>query len=145
MPHAPGNENALVSGATDNQGNEIHQHTNEGMNQNMTVPSIRTSAEALVDVELGAGVATAAIVKTIGQVLPLTSVEVELSRFDSVAEDGTVRPVEWTVEFSRGDGSSSIHASEVPALIDTLTEMYRAYLDLTAAAFHMIEDGQAPK
>lgn len=30
MPHAPGNENALASGATDNQGNEIHQHTNEG-------------------------------------------------------------------------------------------------------------------
>lgn len=95
------------------------------------LPIIRTSAEALVDLELGAGVATTAITKTIGQVLPLTSVEVELSRFDSMADDGTVRPVEWTVEFHRGtSGSGAIHASEVPALIDALTEMHRAWLYL---------------
>lgn len=112
------------------EGNEIRTTSYERTESPMMLPIIRTSAEALVDLELGDGVATAAIVKTIGQVLPLTSVEVELSRFDSLAKDGTVRPVEWTVEFSRGDGSSSIHASEVPALIDALTEMHRAWLYL---------------
>ena len=139
MSHTPGNKNATdhgiaVPSVADDV--EIHTNTTEGMNRNMTVPSIRTSAEALVDIEPGAGVATAAITKIIGQVLPLTTVEVELSRFDSLAEDGTVRPVEWTVEFHRGPGGSgAIHASEVPALIDALTEMHRAWLYLDPANF----------
>lgn len=129
MPFMSTTRNAPESVAADVQGNETKISTTEKESPIM-LPIIRTSAEALVDVELGAGVATAAITKTIGQFLPLTSVEVELSRFDSLAEDGTIRPVEWTVEFSRGDGSSSIHASEVPALIDALTEMHRAWLYL---------------
>jgi len=98
----------------------------------MSLPIIPTVAEVLAGVPSGESVHTVVAVMTIGKVAPHTSVDVELSRFDALDDEGIARPSEWEVEFSKGEGSSSIHPSEVPALIDTLTEMYRAYLDLTA-------------
>lgn len=98
------------------------------------LPTILTTAEALVDVEPDAGFSTTAITRSIGQVLPLTSVLVELNRFDSRDSDGSVRPAEWIVEFDRSaGGSAAIHASEIPALIGTLTQMHRAWLYLDEA------------
>lgn len=98
----------------------------------MSLPIIPTVAEVLSGVPSGENVHTVVAVRTIGKVAPHTSVDVELSRFDSLDGDGIARPSKWEVEFSKGKGGSSIHPSEVPALIDTLTEMYRVYLDLTA-------------
>lgn len=98
----------------------------------MSLPITPTVAEVLANISAGEGVNTAIASRTIGDVAPRTKVDVLLNRCNMTGDDGMVCSSEWTVEFTSDCGPGSIHPSEVPALIDTLTEMYRVYLDLTA-------------
>ncbi|MET8314836.1 hypothetical protein ABZU78_12015 [Rhodococcus erythropolis] len=102
----------------------------------MTVPTISTSAEVFATLDVGAGANTNAISRVVGATPSGGQTLVTLARYDCRDDDGSADAPRWYIEFSAANSNpAELHPSEIPALIDTLTEMHRAWLYLDPENF----------
>ncbi|MGC0362918.1 hypothetical protein ABH922_000902 [Rhodococcus sp. 27YEA15] len=96
---------------------------------------ILTSDAVLADIEPGWGVMTVVSERLHGSDVELGQAIVRLERFDNRDGDGNAEPNRWSVNFRGINGNfSEVHPSEIPGIIDTLTEMRRAWLNLDPEA-----------
>ncbi|WP_182262252.1 hypothetical protein [Rhodococcus sp. UFZ-B548] len=102
----------------------------------MTVPTISTSAEVLATLEVGAGANTNAISRVVGATPSSGQTLVTLARYDCRDDDGSADAPRWYIEFSAANSSpAELHPSEIPALIDVLTEIRQAWIQLDPECF----------
>ena len=100
----------------------------------VTVPTIPTTAEVIAALTPGTCRTTVAIEAVVGTDREAGQALVRLDRFDEVLEDGTVAVDRWLVSFHpAGLDFAEIPASDIPVLIDKLTEIHRAWLYLDPA------------
>ncbi|WP_182261751.1 hypothetical protein [Rhodococcus sp. UFZ-B548] len=100
----------------------------------MTVPTIPTAAEVIAALTPGTCRTTVALEAVVGTDREAGQALVRLDRFDEVLEDGTVAMDRWLVSFHpAGLDFAEIPASDIPVLIDKLTEIHRAWLYLDPA------------
>ena len=89
--------------------------------------SVPTSAEVLANVQPGDGVTTNLVSKAFGS--EMSCCAVALDRHDWQGDDGRPEAAEFYVWFKRaGLDDPTLHPRDIPALIDALSEMYRAWL-----------------
>ena len=114
-------------------GNETQISTTE-KDSAVTVPTIPTTAEVIASLTPGTCRTTVAIEAVVGTDREAGQALVRLDRFDEVLEDGTVAVDRWLVSFHpAGLDFAEIPASDIPVLIDKLTEIHRAWLYLDPA------------
>ena len=134
MPFSDPTKNAPESAATDFEGNENRTNTDERTDSAVTVPTFPTSAEVLALLKPDSSEMTNLVIRPLGS--GLQQCVVVLDRHDQRDEDGTPIPAVFSLNFRGIDANyPEIHPSGIPALIDTLTEMHRAWLYLDPENF----------
>ncbi|MHA4853022.1 hypothetical protein L1080_026280 [Rhodococcus sp. MSC1_016] len=117
----------------DFQGNETKISTKEKESDPM-LPTIPTTTEVIAALTPGTCKTTVALESVVGTDREAGQALVRLDRFDEVLEDGTVAMDRWLVSFHpAGLDFAEIPASDIPVLIDKLTELHRAWLYLDPA------------
>ncbi|MDZ7917595.1 MAG: hypothetical protein U5O16_38215 [Rhodococcus sp. (in: high G+C Gram-positive bacteria)] len=102
----------------------------------ITLPALATPAETTTHLAPGDGKATTPIKRLIGSTPARGQVLLELTRFDGLDDNGDLEPSRWYLQFSEATNDEpELHPSEIPALIDALTEMHRAWLHLDPECF----------
>lgn len=102
----------------------------------ITLPALSTPAEATAHLAPGDGKATTPVKRLIGYTPARGQVLLELTRYDAIDDNGNLEPSRWYLEFAQANlNEPEIHPSEIPALIDALTEMRRAWLHLDPECF----------
>lgn len=115
------------------EGNETAFSTTE-KESSVTVPTFPTSAEVLALLKPDSSEITNLVIRPLGS--GLQQCVVVLDRLDQRDEDGTPIPAVFSLNFRGIDANyPEIHPSGIPALIDTLTEMHRAWLYLDPENF----------
>lgn len=110
------------------EGNETAISTTE-KESSVTVPTFPTSAEVLALLKPDSSEITNLVIRPLGS--GAQQCVVVLDRHDQRDEDGSPIPAEFGLNFRGVDANyPEIHPSSIPALIDTLTEMHRAWLYL---------------